>query len=49
VPIDLRVRIVDVKWMRRMESELRYLYLYLAQTNDENCYEDELVKLFLQT
>jgi hypothetical protein len=48
VPKDLKIRIVDVKWTKKMSSELKELYLYLATTNDENVYEDELVKLFLQ-
>lgn len=47
VPKDLRVRIIDVKWMKKMTSQLRDLYLYLVITNDENVYEDELVKLIL--
>jgi hypothetical protein len=48
VPKDLKIRIVDVKWTKKMSSKLKELYLYLATTNDENVYEDELVKLFLQ-
>ena len=48
VPKDLKIRIVDVKWTKKMSSKLKKLYLYLATTNDENVYEDELVKLFLQ-
>jgi hypothetical protein len=48
VPKDLKVRIVDVKWMKERSNKLEELYLYLATTNDENVYEDELVKLLLQ-
>jgi hypothetical protein len=48
IPKDLKVKIIDVKWMEESSIDLKKLYLYLATTNDENVYEDELVKLLLQ-
>jgi hypothetical protein len=48
VPKDLKVRIVDVKWMKKTRKQWEKFYVYLATTNDENVYEDELVKLLLQ-
>jgi hypothetical protein len=48
IPKDLKVKIVDVKWMKKMSKKWKEFYLYLAKTNDENVYEDELIKLLLQ-